>query len=329
MGDIYMIKECFNQEIQRLSNFYKQRKFDLTFMLAADSHLDDYEEDTILNMQVADSFVSYDFIVHLGDFMTGNMPKGYTAKVLKQEMSQYRSAVKNGVFYPVQGNHDGYCVSSFAGTSCDMVVDEDWYEVTNFTREYLNVTREENNPYYYADYPEQKLRLVFLCSFSYEWTDEGKYRKKYRMSETQLQWLGSEALAVAAEWTVMIFSHDGPLKYFDQDRLHEESWEGNNKQLLDVVLQARLECGFAIAGWFIGHWHGELCECVEGIPFIIIGSQTYYVPSLWPMPDKGHYELREVGTVSQDLWDSVSWNKADRTLHLFRFGAGEDRVVTY
>lgn len=324
-----MIKECFQQEIQRLSDFCAEHKFDLAFMLAADSHLDDYEEDTILNMQAADSLVSYDFLVHLGDFMTGNMPKGYTAKVLKQEMGQYRSAVKNGVFYPVQGNHDGYCVSSFTGSRCDIVVDEDWYEATDFTREYRNVTREEKSAYYYADYPEKKLRLVFLCSFSYEWTDEGKYCKKYRMSEKQLQWLGSEALAVDAEWTVMIFSHDGPLKYFDQARLDEEPWEGNKKQLLDIVLQAKTERGFTIAGWFIGHWHGELCEYVEGIPFIIIGSQTYYVPSLWPMPDKGHYEPREVGTVSQDLWDSVTWNKADRTLHLFRFGAGEDRVVTY
>lgn len=138
-----MIKECFKQEIQRLSDFCDERKFDLAFMLAADSHLDDYEEDTILNMQAADSFVSYDFLVHLGDFMTGNMPKGYTAKVLRQEMNQYRSAVKNGVFYPVQGNHDGYCVSSFMGRSCDIVVDEDWYEATDFTREYQNVTREE------------------------------------------------------------------------------------------------------------------------------------------------------------------------------------------
>ena len=34
----------------------------------------------------------------------------------------------------------------------------------------------------------------------------------------------------------MIFSHDGPLKYFDQARLDEEPWGGNKKQLLGFLL---------------------------------------------------------------------------------------------
>ena len=48
-----MVKECFKQEIQRLSDFCDKHIYDLAFILAADSHLDDYEEDTILNMQEA------------------------------------------------------------------------------------------------------------------------------------------------------------------------------------------------------------------------------------------------------------------------------------
>lgn len=324
-----MIKDCFKQEIQRVSDLMDKDVYDLAFMIVTDSHLDDYETDTIQNMQAVDKKISYDFIVHLGDFLTGNFPKKHTARILKEEMNLYRSAVQNGILYPVQGNHDGYCIHAFDRQSFDVVVDEEWYAATDFTKEYPNVTRVENSSYFYADYPEHKLRLVFLNLFSYEWDENGKYRRKNGMSDVQLEWIKEEALNIEAEWTVMIFSHNGPLEHYAQEKLNVEPWNGNKKEIFETVIHAREEKGFAIAGWFIGHLHGELCECVEGIPFIIIGSQTCYVPSLWSMPDKGHFELREEGTVCQDLWDSVTWNRKERTLHLYRFGAGEDRTVAY
>lgn len=324
-----MIKSYFRQELQRLSDRIKDHSYTMSFVLVADSHLDDYEEDTLQNIQAADKVVSYDFMVHLGDFMNGNFPKGYTAKILQEEMVRYRSAIKNGNFYPVQGNHDGYCNSTFKGRQCDIVVDEDWYVATVFTEEYENVIRERNRPYFYADYSKQKLRLIFLCSFSYEETQEHKYRKLYRVSQSQIEWLEKEALEVGEEWTVMLFSHDGPLRFYDQDRMNEEPFVENTRELLDAVLHAREKHGFSVAGWFIGHAHGDLCQTVLTIPFVFVGSQTYYVPQLWSMPQKGHFEPREVGALSQDLWDSVTWDKTARTLHLFRFGAGGDRVIRY
>lgn len=324
-----MIKECFKQEVQRVSDMVMACPHDMSFILLADSHLDDYEEETIENIQAVDDRVSYDFIVHLGDFMNGSFPKGQTARILKEEIAMYRNAVKSGIFYPVQGNHDGYCETDYVRRAQDIVVDEEWYEATAFTKEYGNVMREGKNPYFYADYEQKKLRLIFLCSFSYKWTEDKRYQKLYKVSIEQLEWLRREALAVDEDWTVMLFSHDGPLKLYDQDKIAQEPIGESARVLLKTVLDAWAECGFSIAGWFIGHWHGELCQVVEGIPFIIIGSQTSYVPQLWSMPEKGHYEKREIGTLSQDLWDSVAWDKAGRKLYLFRFGAGKDRCITY
>lgn len=323
------MQEYFKEEIRRVAAETGDKPRSLTFAVAADSHLDDWEQETIAHMRAVDEQVHYDFVVHLGDFMTGNLPRGWTARLLGERTRAYLNASGKGVFYPVQGNHDGYCEPTSEGTRCDMTVDEDWYKATDFTEKYRNVVREKNRPYYYADYSEQKLRLIFLCSFSYEWTPEGQYRKRYEMSGKQLVWLKKEALAVATDWTVMLFSHDGPLQLYDQERLEEEPWSGTNRQLFDTVLEAKAAGGFSIAGWFIGHWHGDLCQVVEGIPFILVGSQTYYVPQLWPMPDTGCYAPRELGDVTRDLWDSVAWDPASRRLHLTRFGAGQDRTVNY
>lgn len=323
------MKEDWKEEIRRVTAGTVDGSRSMTFAVLADSHLDDWEEETIAHMRAVDETVSYDFVVHLGDFMTGNLPRGWTARLLGERTRAYLGASEKGVFYPVQGNHDGYCEPTSEGIRCDMVVDEDWYEATDFTERYTNVVRKKNRPYYYADYAEQKLRLIFLCSFSYEWTGEGTYRKRYEMSREQLVWLKEEALAREKGWTVMLFSHDGPLQLYDQERLEEEPWSGSARQLFDTVLEARAAGGFDIAGWFIGHWHGDLCRMVEGIPFIIIGSQTYYVPQLWPMPDTGGYASRELAGVTRDLWDSVAWDKDSRTLRLIRFGAGWDRIVNY
>ena len=318
----------FQQEIERVTGLAAGIPKDLTFALVADSHLDDWEEETIAHIRAVDEKVHFDFVVHLGDFMTGNLPRKWTARILRERTTAYLQATENGVFYPVQGNHDGFCEDTPEGVGCDRILDEDWYAATDFTEQYSGVSRKKEKPYYYVDYEELQVRVIILCSFSYRITPEGAYQKIYEMSREQLEWLGGEALAVGEEWAVMLFSHDGPLKYFDQDKLSEEPWGGTNRELFDTVLQARKERGFEVAGWFIGHWHGDLCQVVEDIPFVIVGSQTSYVPWLWPMPDTGRYEPRCLEDETRDLWDCVIWSRETKTLRLIRFGAGEDRQVT-
>lgn len=324
-------KEIFREEIEQVIETLETKKedADLIFAVVADSHLDDFEEDTLDNIQTVDNKVPFDFMVHLGDFLNGNIPREYTKRILKGEMDKYRDAIRNGVFYPAQGNHDGHYEVGINKAHPDVALDEDWYAATSFTENYPNLKRENNKPYFYVDYPEKQIRLVILCSFSYEWREDGKYQKLYRLESSQIEWLKKDALALERDWTVILFSHDGPLKFYDQEKYEEEPWKGNNKELMDTLLDARKERGFSVAAWFIGHWHGEACQKVEGIPFVLVGSQTCYVPQLWLMPPSGHYEKRKPGTVTQDLWDAVTLNKSERELYLCRFGAGEDRVIHY
>lgn len=324
-------KLFFKEEIANVTSTLSAKKTeaDLMFVVVADSHLDDYEEDTLSNIRAVDSSLHFDFVVHLGDFLNGNLPGKYTESLLNEEMKKYRSATANGIFYPVQGNHDGYCKDTKNKTITDIVLDENWHAATSFVDKYPHLKGDVDNPWYYVDYPDQKVRLIILCSFSYEWDENGEFRKLYKLAPAQIDWLREKALALEEDWTVMLFSHDGPLKYYDQTKYEEELWDCNNQELMNTLLHAKEAKSFSVAAWFIGHWHGDLCQIVEGIPFVIVGSQTCYIPQLWQMPDSGHYEMRERGTVSQDIWDAAILNRAKRELYLCRFGAGVDRVIHY
>ena len=323
--------ESFDSEISNTADTLteKRKEADLVFAVVADSHLDDFEEDTLSNIRAVDRSVKFDFIIHLGDFLNGSLSRRYAGRILAEEMERYRMATENGVFYPVQGNHDGFCQIEADKQVSDMALDEDWYEATEFIHKYANVKRKGIKPYFYVDYPAQKVRLVILCSFSYEWTEEGAYRKLYQMDSEEIEWLKEEALVLESDWTVMLFSHDGPLQLYEETKYDEEPWKGNSKELFQTVMDSKERCGYTVAAWFVGHWHGELCRTIQGIPFVLVGSQTCYVPQLWNMPEAGHFEKRERGTVTQDLWDGAVLNCRKRELYLCRFGAGKDRVIYY
>lgn len=325
-------KSYFVEEQNRVASLLEEKKKGaaLTFALVTDSHLDDFEEEAWENIRQVDTRVGFDFVGHMGDFLNGSFPPAVTRSVLKEEMDGYRGATRKGVFYPTQGNHDGFTDLFSNQSHNDVALDEDWHEATRFVDDYPGVVRKGDAPYYYVDYSEMKIRLVILCSFSYQLDREAdRYRKLYEMSTEQLIWLRDEALALEADWTVLFFSHDGPYKYFDEALLTEEPDVSRRKELLEVVHGAKAERGFSIAAWLIGHWHGELCEKVQGINYVIVGSQTCYVPQLWPMPEKGYYSPRTPGTVRQDLWYGVSLHPEERTLYFYHFGAGDDHVVTY
>ena len=103
----------------------------------------------------------------------------------------------------------------------------------------------------------------------------------------------------------------------------------NQAWLIGAVLQEKNKRQFDIAGWFVGHYHGDYIGKIRGINFILTGSQTAYVPQLWKMPPGGNFAARTLDTVNEDLWDSVLINKKEHKIKIIRFGAGEDRSIEY
>ncbi len=315
----------YDEQIENIINKIGSSAWDLKIAMAADSHLDNSLGTTIENIKIVDRQVSFDCLIHLGDFLNGNLPRNCTKVLLKEQMKLFKETISSGVFYPIQGNHDGY-LDLCIGRS-DIALDEDWYEATSFVEEYPNVSREEATPYYYVDIPEKKLRLIVICSFYLNMKTGGK---EFGISERQLEWLEHSALQLERGWTVMLFSHDTPFSKFDNDGLiYSDNNRINGTRTLELLKRTREIRGFEIAAWFIGHFHGDLMKVVDGIPFVLLSSQTAYVPQLWKMEKGGYFPERILGTDTEDLWDAVCLDQKNKVLKLFRFGSGEDREVRY
>ena len=325
------VKPCYIEEVKQVSKRILEAKGDFKFAVSADTHLDNSLPDTFRNIKAVDEEVGFDCLMHLGDFLNGNIPRKYTAQILKEQMDDFRNSIKTKAFYPAPGNHDGFYE---AGHSTDMTINEDWYEATKFTEEIENVTRTKNRQYFYADYPEKKIRLVILNSFHYSGFSNGeRFEKIYGFDTEQIEWVKNTALTVGSDWTIILSSHDMPFSGFDPNYKDEDNKIVNGNLMFDAVLEAKKNNGFSIAAWFIGHHHGDLIINVRGVNFILVASGTAYVPTLWdsPVPPEfgEFFPRRELNTYTEDLWDSVILDKSSRRLKLIRFGAGEDREASY
>lgn len=292
---------CYENMVNAITEKMLIDDGDIKFAVVADSHLDNSLPETLKNIKMVDKTVHFDFMLHLGDFLNGNIPKGYTEKIFKEQIKLFEDAI-DGKFFPTQGNHDGY--TDFKNT--DMATDELWEYATG------------RKPYYFEDFGD--LRIVSVCSFTYEYDENGNFKKLYKILPSQIEWL--EKTALNTNKTVIFISHSAPLTSL---------YEKGMTPILEAVLRAKEKFGFNIAGWFIGHYHGDYTFKAYGINFFVVASETAYVPQLWGFSEKEPevYPKRVLGTTTEDLWDAVTLNTAKRKIKLFRFGAGESREVNY
>lgn len=153
------IQDYFEEEYQKTVHDIKnhRQESDLLFALVTDSHLSDNGEHTRENIAAVDEQVHFDFLVHLGDLLTGNTPERISRRNLREELHAYRNALESKIMYVVQGNHDGYMNEAYQGQVVgDIALDENWYEDTSFLDTYPNVSRYGQKPYFFADIPEKK-----------------------------------------------------------------------------------------------------------------------------------------------------------------------------
>ena len=317
--DLDMMNQCYRHEIEHTIQDVRSCGGDLLIALVADSHLDNSVTETIENLSAVDQAVQFDCCVHLGDFLAGEIGGRYAKLLLRQQLDLFRTAVSSGRFFPVQGNHDA-CSGPYA--------EHLWPEAVGFLDAEQGICRHAQKPYYYVDIAKEKVRLVFLCSYFYEQRG-GEPVMIFGYEEKQIQWLQNEALVLPSDWTVMLFSHDAPFSALlsDEKTALEKNDIANGNPVFSALDQCRKQYGFDIAGWFIGHYHGDRIVTLFGIPFVITASETAYDPQLFD--DDVRFWERDLGTPSEDLWDALVLKKSERRVYLKRFGAGEDRIVHY
>ncbi len=320
-----MVKNCYINEVEATVKDINDFEYDLSMALVADSHLDNSIPDTLCNLKAVDNETELDCLIHLGDFMNGNLPRKYTMEILDCQMKDFNACVKSGVFLPVQGNHDGF--TDFAEKNHNVTLDEDWSDTISFVDRLSNLKRNSGKPYFYMDYPDKKIRLVVICSFHYRYDD--KYVKLYGISKENIDWLEKDALNLSEGWTVLLFSHDVPFADFNEETLMTDNPRNNGNLALETVLKCKKERGFDIPAWIVGHFHGDMIKNLFGINFVLVGNETAYVPRLWDMPEGGVYNERVLNSVTEDLWDVALLNLKQRKIKFVRFGAGCDREITY
>jgi len=297
----YEPKTIFEEEIEDTVKKVNGHKDLLTFALLTDSHytVNGTWDDTANNMYRVLQQVKAEGIIHLGDFTDGMTSKKVTTAYVKSMLGDLK---KNELpIYVTFGNHDS---NYFKGNP------------QRFTKEEMCQIYEVEEPFYYKDFPAQKLRALFLDSY------DPNEPVRYGFSIEMIQWVEKTLDETPAGYKVIIFSHEAPMHRLDYwARLIR-----NGKAMMQVLESYQEKPGRQILAYIHGHTHGEHVYRGSSFPIISVGcNKCEYFPDKKP---EGCVACeRKPDTVTQDLWDILQIDVENERLHFVRFGAGEDRVV--
>ena len=140
---------------------------DFRFAYVTDTRLSDSGETSAKEISEIDSKLGFECIVHGGNALNGNNPEKISMRLLSWELEKYRSSIKNGKILPVQGEKDGWRDERFTGQlALNMMTDDVWHQNTSFVDGINGVSRPDNKPYYYIDFPGKGIinrsLLIFL-----------------------------------------------------------------------------------------------------------------------------------------------------------------------
>ena len=359
--EAYEEKACFTQEIRETVHAIdaacagmagddqgaarhpdrRAEKGILKLCLLTDTHytVNGTWEDTCHNIRRVAEKVDYDGIIHLGDLTDGMLSKERTAGYVRQiirDLEYCRAPV-----YITPGNHDSnyFRNRENAFTAEEMKA---LYRLYGSGAGPDRIERESAGQSgagpgrigwdrieqaeggcrldYHIDlqgfaFP---VRLVFLSSF-----DDGA-PIRYGYTDEQLAWL-EETLYSAEEGTrFLIFSHDAPLAQLD----YWSFYIRNGERLLDILEGCNAREQYQIVGFFYGHVHAD--QIYTGCSFPVLSTGCAKLEYFLDKKPKGAIVYkREADTVTQDLWDSMLVDLRGQQIKLIRFGAGEDREVSF
>jgi hypothetical protein len=263
----------------------------LRFALLSDTHytVNGTWDDTFESIRQMHSLAGYDGVIHLGDLTDGMVSAAATRG--------YERIITDGLrslglpLHLVCGNHD---YNYFRGNT-ELI--------------YPEPAR------HYTDYPEQRLRLVFIDSF------DPKESVRYGFSRDCLDWLDCTLRDTPDGYCVVVFSHVTPL-------VRLQAWTGSIRGNAELIGILDAHCGKILA-FVNGHNH---CDHIfndlynDAFPIISVNCAKceYYTEH---KPEGAVVPPRKLGDRSQESWDTLIVNTAARRLDFIRFGAGRDRVV--
>ena len=345
----------------------KDNPSDFSFLIGTDMHIVTSSVEgsrPVLNVlnRIQDR-VHCDAIFNLGD--TVMMGKASTKEAYYSLQEVVGKTADKEKAYFIVGNHDynhRSDVSDIGQEKSWVLPYMDVYRILGKQHENDVVWGSKERMYYYKDFVEQKIRVIFLNTLDRPevWeTVDGVQKEKYTwlmnvISATQTDWLVDVALnftdkADKTEWAVIICSHvtpsataewnDAPLYNAEVLRQISEAFitggvvttsftdttfDGwsSYSRRIDFTSQGAMK----LIGWFSGHSHIDTHSKVNGVNYVnTVCGYTYNVNDSQSMKD---YTMTD-GTYTEFGLDVCSLDKSARKLTLHRFGVGADREITY
>ena len=299
----YRRKDYYKKEIRKTVRtvMKKQKQGSLIFGLMTDSHyvVNSGWNDSVANLHAVNDKVKFNAMIHLGDLTDGMIP----LKVTKEYVDNIMKDLK-GLGVPVYltlGNHD----SNYFRNNPERMTEKEQSEY------YLN----KEQPWYYVDFSEWKLRCLFLHSF------DPNQMIRYGFPQEEVGWVKDILLNTPNDFSVLVFSHVPllPEMHFWSDKIR------NSDEMLDV-LEQYVEKGGVILAYVHGHNHADQIVYTGKFPIIAIGCAK--CEDFKDKKPEGSITYdRKMGTVSQELWDVMVVDTKSKKIDFVRFGAGEDRTI--
>ncbi len=292
-----------DEEAERVARRVQQcrRPDDLVFFLLTDIH---YTTGcnwscTAASLAAAKQCIRPDGIIQLGDITDGLLPTVWTQRYAGRVLADIKSL--DLPLFGCLGNHDR---NFFRGNTQGLSL-----------KACSQLCLGRDDPDYYTDYPEQRLRMIFLDSFDPE------RGERYGFSIKTLRHLLEILDETQYGWRVLLFSHVPPLA-----RLHV--WSNTilgSEDAMDLVNRFRRKRNLAVA-WVHGHNHAEQVFNGPGFPIVSLGcSKLEAFPEY--KPEGSVTRMRRWGEPSQELWDILVFHAHGSDFDLIRYGAGADRYV--
>lgn len=329
----------------------------VSYLFITDLHLDENEETETAAFRQLNAVVDVanntdiDFVCVGGDLYNGRYggENGkQTAMGIIESVSQVLEKCNKPVFI-LKGNHDDNSFSAQENPEllydADYIINrEEWYSVT--MAHFSQYAQGYQNGYFYYDLPGKNTRVICLnMSDSDDTVVDGKQNEMgmyfYGYKDEQMEWLLNTAMS-REDCQYMILCHDAfsyPQGY----------GEGSNRDTLRDILTAAynhtmyqgttFEKDFSQWGgnlilYSCGHMHMSrfyIDEEMGGFPILNTEISKYYpnrkLGEKWREMGYSSYEGRQKDTISEALFDVVI--SKEKQIQIIRFGAGEDRTVTY
>ncbi|MBQ2977913.1 MAG: metallophosphoesterase [Clostridia bacterium] len=351
---------------QRIYDWTKEKAIryatpgDLSFLFLTDLHIDyrDMADHVIPQCETAVELArgtKVDCIILGGDLLHGTSSYNDSLRYLKHFVQIFNKA--EIPVFAVHGNHDDNPYHSVVTPYDPSKVPLEYLISSKVWTEHmiLPLTRgcsvhDSKNPYssyYYADFPQQHIRLIVMDTFDFPHEKNGGFSKYTseswnRLSDRQIQWLVEEAVDdQKAGWRYLICSHG----ILDQ-RMKMQPFQNypevlslytamNNREIYENTrLHLKKDFGNALACaplHLYGHTHLDSYNRYPNEKMLMMGTGNCKM-GIYPLdgcnPDFIASPAREKGTETEPLFDLYRIEKAS-IIHRIRFGAGIDQHLDF